>query len=177
MKIIEHFICGKYNKPDICEDGIVIGNNLIAVIDGVTCKGKRLWENMSSGCFAKMILQKYLRKDIANQNAEELLENLDIILNTKLREQKDDVKIEDYPRASIIIYNNIYKEIWSYGDCQCSINGKVYDHTKKIDILNSELRAFFIEFELLKGKTVEDIRLNDIGREKIKKKFSYATSI
>lgn len=169
MKIIEHFICGKYNKPDICEDGIVIGNNLIAVIDGVTCKGKRLWENMSSGCFAKMILQEYLRKDIANQNAEELLENLDIILNTKLREQKDDVKIEDYPRASIIIYNNIYKEIWSYGDCQCSINGKVYDHTKKIDILNSELRAFFIEFELLKGKTVEDIRLNDIGREKIKK--------
>lgn len=44
INLLEYFIKGKQANPDLCEDGLVIGENLISVIDGVTAKGTRLWE-------------------------------------------------------------------------------------------------------------------------------------
>lgn len=44
MEIIEHFLCGKENNPHTCEDGLILGEHIIGVIDGVTAKGKRLWD-------------------------------------------------------------------------------------------------------------------------------------
>ena len=49
IKIIESFIKGKKDNADLCEDGLVITTNYIAVIDGVTSKGKILWDNKTSG--------------------------------------------------------------------------------------------------------------------------------
>ncbi|MCX4319949.1 hypothetical protein [Roseburia sp. 1XD42-69] len=57
MEIIEHFLCGKENNPHTCEDGLILGEHIIGVIDGVTAKGKRLWDGKKSGCYAKEILQ------------------------------------------------------------------------------------------------------------------------
>lgn len=36
MEVIEEFIKGKYEKQELCEDAIVVSENFIAVIDGVT---------------------------------------------------------------------------------------------------------------------------------------------
>lgn len=55
MQIIESFLCGKENNPKTCEDGIYIGEHLVAVIDGVTAKGKRLWNGHKSGPYAKKV--------------------------------------------------------------------------------------------------------------------------
>ena len=40
MKAIESFIRGKYSDQSLCEDGIVVGAKIAAVIDGVTSHGK-----------------------------------------------------------------------------------------------------------------------------------------
>ncbi len=56
MEILETFLCGKENNPATCEDGLVISEQLVAIIDGVTAKGTRLWNDMSSGCYAKRTL-------------------------------------------------------------------------------------------------------------------------
>lgn len=44
MKVIETFLQGKENDPDTCEDGIFIGENIVAILDGVTAKGTCLWK-------------------------------------------------------------------------------------------------------------------------------------
>ena len=36
MKIVEKFVKGKFNKEELCEDGICVTENFIALIDGVT---------------------------------------------------------------------------------------------------------------------------------------------
>ena len=42
MEILEKFIFGK--KQDKCEDGYFINDDFIVVVDGVTSKGKKLWD-------------------------------------------------------------------------------------------------------------------------------------
>lgn len=34
MKIVEKFVKGKFNKEELCEDGICVTENFIALIDG-----------------------------------------------------------------------------------------------------------------------------------------------
>ena len=36
MKVIEKFIKGKYDKEELCEDAIVVTEDFVVVIDGVT---------------------------------------------------------------------------------------------------------------------------------------------
>lgn len=169
MKIIEHFLCGKKDIPDTCEDGLVIGKHLIAVIDGVTSKGIRLWDGKASGHYAKCILADYLQQDIERQSAVELLANLDHVLREKVQSRAEYLSSTEYPRASIILYNDIYKEIWSYGDCQCRINEEIHTHSKKIDQLNADMRAFYLEYQILQGIDVTALGLNDLGRKSIEK--------
>lgn len=168
MNIIEYFLCGKENNPDTCEDGLVIGEHLIAVIDGVTSKGVRLWEGKTSGYYAKHILSRYLQQGIERQSCIELIENLDRILCDSILQNDEYVSREEYPRASIIIYNDFYKEIWSYGDCQCKINEKLYTHSKIIDALNADLRAFYLEYYISQGMNIEELEQVDLGRKGIK---------
>lgn len=169
MQIIESFICGKENDPNTCEDGIVMGENFAAVIDGVTAKGKRLWNGKKSGYYAKECLIDALKNGVKEQNAEALFCRLDTVLKECAAVCEEELQIEEYPRASIILYQDDKKEIWSYGDCQCSINGICYTHTKKIDELNADLRAYYLEEFLLKGGTLEEVRENDLGRAAIRK--------
>lgn len=167
INLIEHFIRGKQKDQNLCEDGLVIRKNLIAVIDGVTAKGTRLWDGKKSGCFAKDLLADYLLQDVAKQTPEELFSNLDRVLSKRIDTAKGILLCEEFPRASVILYNDIYKEIWSYGDCQCRINDKVYGHEKKIDELNADLRAYYLEYYLAMGMSLQELEENDLGRKAI----------
>lgn len=169
MRIIEYFIQGKENNPSTCEDGLFIGKDIVAIIDGVTAKGKQLLDNKKSGCYAKDIILEFLARDVSKYTATELLERLDRLLRKKISDNPIQLVPLDYPRASLIVYNDFYQEIWSYGDCQCRINDHVYTHAKKIDQLNSALRSFYIEHAFIEGKTIHELKKNDPGRKQIQK--------
>lgn len=172
MQIWENFICGKENNPATCEDGIFIGKSIVSVIDGVTAKGNKLWNGHKSGYYAKELLLEYMRQEeIEQQDVVTLLLNLDEVLHQYAVARNPDLPSEEYPRASIVIYNDCYKEIWSYGDCQCSINGTIHNHVKKIDEQNAALRAYYLEEHLKKGKTLEELVQNDPGRAAIQEKL------
>ena len=51
------------------------------------------------------------------------------------------IDIIEYPRASVIVYNDYYHEIWSYGGCNCRIGDKVYSHARELNALHAEKRA------------------------------------
>lgn len=190
MHILEKFILGKENNPLTCEDGIFFGEKLIAVIDGVTTDGGRLWDGHKSGYFAKEVLLDCLQ-DLAKKQMEEVclqelakeqmagncpqeqeaarfIEKLDGALYSAVALNGDkDLLPEEYPRASIILYNDVTKEIISYGDCQCSINGVVHRECKKIDELNAALRAYHLEYHLQQGRLPEELAEKDPGRTAI----------
>ena len=58
MQIIEQFICGKRQDQTLCEDGLLITDHFIVVVDGVTSKGKIKYDGFSSGWKAKEVILK-----------------------------------------------------------------------------------------------------------------------
>lgn len=177
MHILESFTLGKENNPQTCEDGLFISDKLVAVIDGVTTDSNRLWNGQKGGYFAKEVLLRKLQvfaegaeSSILNQDdwGIILLGRLDAVLHEAVQQQGEaDAPIAEYPRASIIVYSDIRKEIVSYGDCQCRIGDVVHSHVKKIDQLNADLRAYHLEYHLEQGMTLAQLVEEDLGRAAI----------
>lgn len=171
VKIIESFIKGKKNNKELCEDGLVITENYISIIDGVTSKGNTLWQNMTSGVYVKKLLINAINNMSPNLNAEDSI----IYLNTLIKEEYEKSNmyeyVKEYPeerlQANLIVFNISKNEIWMWGDCQALINKKLYHKEKKIDKILSEARSLFVDLELKNGKTVKDIIKNDTGRKYI----------
>ena len=173
MFTIEQFLQGKYNDPLVCEDRIVVSENLVAVIDGASAKGTRLWNNTKSGKFASNVLGDYIESNsdqLISCSVQECFSRLTEVLHSRIEELagNDRLDIRDYPRASVIIYNDAVKEVWSYGDCQCMIGGKLYSFKKDVDRLNNALRSFTLELAILQGATLAELQENDVGREVIR---------
>lgn len=169
MEIIEHFILGKAGLPDLCEDGLVTSPDLIAVIDGVTAKGHRKWDGASSGFFAKELLFRKLEAYGAVLSGEKLLCDLSRSLSAAAA-SAGSCATPDLPKASIIVYSPAAGKIWSYGDCQCMINGVPHSHAKVIDTLLSEKRAAVIgQCILEKGLelTMRLLQSHDFARDEI----------
>lgn len=171
VKIIESFIKGKKNNKELCEDGLVITENYISIIDGVTSKGNTLWQNMTSGVYVKKLLINAINNMSPNLNAEDSI----LYLNTLIKEEYEKSNMYEYVKehpeerlqANLIVFNISKNEIWMWGDCQALINKKLYHKEKKIDKILSEARSLFVDLELKNGKTVEDIIKNDTGRKYI----------
>lgn len=167
FEIIEKSLVGKSTDLSLCEDGLFINDYFIAVIDGVTSKGKQLWNGHSSGKYAKEILLQTLSLAPYTIKAS----NMITLLNTHLQKAYEDDILKDdmieWLRASIIIYSDYHHEIWSFGDCQCYINQTLHQHTKLIDTLYATLRSQVIQHALLEGLSLNQLKKNDIGRTAI----------
>ena len=96
----------------LCEDGIFIGNKIVAMIDGVTSHGTLFWRGGSSGRFAKDMLCEYLRShedELAEMSAEECLNRLNRVLTERGREVYPSLyegtpaadRLAEYPHAWI----------------------------------------------------------------------------
>lgn len=168
MEIIEKTIIGKVGNPILCEDGLFIGENFMAVVDGVTSKGDFLWANKKSGVFAKNLVLNYLETIPLDITAQKLIEGINKIFFEQIKRNKLIKDTKEHLRASIIVYSKYHKEIWSYGDCQCMINGKLYNHFKKVDELIANVRSFVIQSLLMKGMTIEELQIDDISRDFIR---------
>ena len=163
--IIESLIMGKSGKEQECEDVMVISEHFYAVIDGVTSKFPIKYEGKSTGRYCAELLGNAISSLDRSANAKDALE----ALNAEVKKAYGDTKIteENKMQASIIIYSKARREVFSYGDCQLMINGRSFDHKKRIDTLLEELRAFTVKTYLKEGGKEEDLYQNDVGREAI----------
>lgn len=168
-EVIEQGIRSKASDFSKCEDGIYISDAFAAVIDGVTSKGELLWNGRTSGALAKDVLLeclKTLRKDITAGEAVQIL-NGALYEAEKEREDEEEVRREERLMAAVIIYSDFYGQIWSFGDCQCLINGELFSHSKRIDTMLAEVRSLYNRGRLEAGRTLEELREHDAGREYI----------
>ena len=136
MKIIECNIIGKKSQ-EACEDGLVITDDFIAVIDGSTSKTpKHLAPDMKNGRYAMMLISEYIQKEQkADATVEDFCEGITAYIYNKVYQPMGiEEQLCQHPEerlaASAIIYSNPRKEVWMVGDCQAIVDGKLYDNSK-----------------------------------------------
>lgn len=171
MKVIEEFIQGKANNSALCEDAIFVSNDFVAVIDGATSKSERLWDGKTSGKIASQILQQKMADIPRESTAEKAALLLNDAIANWYKSQKCFELMAKNPveraTASILIYSRYQKQIWFIGDCQSMIDNTLITNMKPIDTLIENLRAFYLEYELLNGKSIQDLLDHDTGRDAV----------
>ena len=136
MKIIESSIIGK-KSPEACEDGMVVTDDFIAVIDGSTSKTpKHLNSDMKNGRYAMMLISEYIREELkADASVDEFCQGVTAYIYNKVYEKLGvEERLKEHPEerltASVILYSRTRNEVWMVGDCQAIIAGKLYENGK-----------------------------------------------
>lgn len=136
MKIIESSIIGK-KSPEACEDGMVVTDDFIAVIDGSTSKTpKHLNPDMKNGRYAMMLISEYIQEELkADASVDEFCQGVTAYIYNKVYEKLGvEERLKKHPEerltASAILYSRTRNEVWMVGDCQAIIAGKLYENGK-----------------------------------------------
>lgn len=151
MKIIESSIIGK-KSPEACEDGMVVTDDFIAVIDGSTSKTpKHLNSDMKNGRYAMMLISEYIREELkADASVDEFCQGVTAYIYNKVYEKLGvEERLKEHPEerltASAILYSRIRNEVWMVGDCQAIIAGKLYENGKPYEQEIARKRVELIE--------------------------------
>lgn len=151
MKIIESSIIGK-KSPEACEDGMVITDDFIAVIDGSTSKTpKHLNPDMKNGRYAMMLISEYIREELkADASVDDFCQGVTAYIYNKVYEKLGvEERLKEHPEerltASVILYSWTRNEVWMVGDCQAIIDGKLYENGKPYEQEIARKRVELIE--------------------------------
>lgn len=151
MKIIESSIIGKKSQ-EACEDGMVVTDDFIAVIDGSTSKTpKHLNPDMKNGRYAMMLISEYIREELkADASVDEFCQGVTAYIYNKVYEKLGvEERLKEHPEerltASAILYSRTRNEVWMVGDCQAIIDGKLYENGKPYEEKIARKRVELIE--------------------------------
>ena len=155
MTIYEQFIRGKHDAAS-CEDGIVVTDHFVAVIDGSTSKGnKRVNPSMRNGRYAMELITAFVREMPADIRLDTFCEKMTARVHqayvaagvTDEADSQGPVPPRDRLCVSAIVYSSHWKEIWMIGDCQCIAGGKLFTNGKPSEAAIAEKRAERFEEE------------------------------
>lgn len=151
MKIIESCIIGKKSQ-EACEDGMVVTDDFIAVIDGSTSKTpKHLNPDMKNGRYAMMLISEYIREELkADDSVDDFCQGVTAYIYNKVYEKLGvEERLKEHPEerltASAILYSRTRNEVWMVGDCQAIIAGKLYENGKPYEQEIARKRVELIE--------------------------------
>lgn len=151
MKIIESSIIGK-KSPEACEDGMVVTDDFIAVIDGSTSKTpKHLNPDMKNGKYAMMLISEYIWEELkADASVDDFCQGVTAYIYNKVYEKLGvEERLKEHPEerltASAILYSRTRNEVWMVGDCQAIIDGKLYENGKPYEEKIARKRVELIE--------------------------------
>jgi glycerophosphoryl diester phosphodiesterase len=173
MTIIEQNIVPK-NAEKKSEDGIVVTDDFIAVIDGSTSKTDRRFSlRRSNGRYAMELVAHYLRKAPKTLSCHQFC--LGVTKHIRKRYTTIGCKLhgglqhlaehpEERLTASAIVYSRLHREIWMIGDCQCLVGNNYYDNPKPTEDEMANRRASIIQNSHLPK---ESFLNNDTAREAI----------
>jgi glycerophosphoryl diester phosphodiesterase len=167
MQIIEQNLVPK-NPKKKSEDGIVVTDDFIAVIDGSTSKtDKRYSYFKSNGRYAMQLIEKYIRKAPKGISCHDFCIGVAKQINKHYKES-DIPRLIEHPEerltASAVIFSRLNREIWMIGDCQCMVGGTFYDNPKPYEQELAERRAQIIKEG---AEPKEHYLVNDTARQQI----------
>ena len=164
----EVFLKGK-KSPAASEDGIILTKDFAAVIDGATSKSAFAFEGKSSGRVSMELVLEAISEFPRDITAEDAVKAItkkiyDFYVKHNLLES-----VNETPGARLtsngVIYSMERKELWQIGDCQAMVGDTHYMNDKEIDDIMSAARSAYNEVVLLQGKTLDDLRTQDVGRD------------
>lgn len=176
MRVVEQFVASKTPNADECEDMIFVNPHFAAVIDGVTSKRERNTKGTSTGRKAAILLYQALETLPRTADKEELCNALNAAIRYYYLSQnilqEAEIRSEFRCGASVVVYSDYHREVWRVGDCPIIIGMERVDARKALDILLSELRACFLETELRRGKTIQELQVFDTSRAYLEEMLS-----
>ena len=151
MIILEQSIIGKKSQ-ETCEDGLVVTDDFIAVIDGSTSKTpKHLNPEMKNGRYAMMLISQYIQHELkADATVDDFCQGITHYICDKVYKPLGVAeRLLQHPEerltASAVIYSRARQEVWMVGDCQALIGGKLYENGKPYEQEIAEKRVDLIK--------------------------------
>ncbi|WP_253952442.1 hypothetical protein [Xylanibacter muris] len=171
MEIIEQALVSKSPKVKP-EDGIIITDNFIAVIDGSTSKtDKRFSRWKSNGRYCMQIIGKYISKMPKDIRFEQFVNGVTMAVRKKYKDSQIEYLLahpEDRLTASCIVFSRVQRQIWMIGDCQCLVGDSYYNNPKPYEEEIANKRAGIIADMLANGhSTVSQLRAHDTARDAV----------
>ena len=170
MQIIEKTVVAK-NPKKKSEDGIVVTDNFVAVIDGSTSKTDyRHSLFRSNGRYAMQLTARYISKMPKNTTSEQFFCGVTAYIRKHYKKSMLP-RLAEHPEerltCSAVVYSRLNREIWMVGDCQCLINGELFDNPKPAEAELAAMRAEEVKRLLAAGVTQDELLRNDTARPKI----------
>ncbi len=164
MRIIESFTEGKAGDESRNEDRIVVTDDFVAVLDGVTSKSDAMIKGKTGGRFAVELAEGEIRRFPAEITAREAVDSLTLALRTEISKLSEET---ERPGFAMALYARHRQQVWRVADPVVVIDGKPFPHRLVLDEINSNARALAIEIALKRGATVEDLMRHDTARDAI----------
>lgn len=147
MKIIESKTESK-SPERLCEDLLVITQDFIAVIDGVTPKSDFSYNGKSTGRLAAECVAQAVKEAEKTDDCSRVIRRC----NERFRDFYRTVefpydKKEKGLQAAAIIYSDHFREIWMIGDCQAMVDEVKYEQPKKSDVILSQFRGLMMALD------------------------------
>lgn len=167
----ESYSAGKVEKNN--DDDIYIGQNFVAVIDGVSNKSNIIIDGKKVGI--AQIITKAIRK-IDRPNApeyaktltfEEFTRFINLYIQKYLQEHNMPEAIGNI-EATGVIYSRFYHQIWLVGDCKAICDGEVIQNPLEIDKVYMDIRIKIVQALLQEGYSQEALLEKDVSEEIIK---------
>lgn len=167
MIILEQSIIAKDPKKK-SEDGIVVTDDFVAVIDGSTSKSDyRHSLFRSNGRYAMQLTARYIRKMPKTTTSEAFFRGVTAYIRKHYKKSMLP-RLAEHPEdrltCSAVVYSRLNREIWMVGDCQCMINGELFDNPKPAEAELAAMRAEEVKRLLATGITQDELLRNDIAR-------------
>jgi hypothetical protein len=167
--IEEQALVAKTGNSEENEDFIHISPAFVAAIDGTTSKTARRWEGKTGGQICAQIIDQVLLQLSGDVTARQAVDAITARIRGFYEEQEVLELVQEDPSqrvtAALVIASLPRREIWFIGDCQCLLDDHLLQNTKPVDDITARARAMFLETEIQKGTTIEELRQNDTGRE------------
>ena len=153
MTILEQTVIPK-NPTKRSEDGIVVTDDFVAVIDGSTSKSTMRCHRdfslrqHSNGELAMLVISRVIRQIPKNISCHQFCMEATRQIRQRYRKSMLDHLAghpEDRLTASCIVFSRLRREIWMIGDCQCLVGGEYYDNPKPYEQQLAEQRAAIIK--------------------------------
>lgn len=148
MQVIEQFIQGKVDATQ-CEDGIVVTDHFIAVIDGVSSKTPFTYQGQKTGRLAMERICQVIRELTPDASYNQLIQAVN-------QSYADFYEAVDFPydptryglQAMVATYSNYHRQVWLIGDCQVRMGKMVYTQPKRSDEVLEEMRSLVANIEM-----------------------------
>ena len=114
-----------------------------------------------------LLVSRYIRKMPKTATSEEFMRGVTAYIRKHYKKsmlQRLTEHPEDRLTCSAVIFSRLNREIWMIGDCQCMINGELFDNPKPAEAELAAMRAEEVKRLLATGVTQDELLRNDIAR-------------